>query len=780
MRHYLLWLSCLFLVGVSPLHGDDSEDLPLPLKQPLQETNRSLRQLHQQLTAGEACLRQQVNEGEVSPTLLAELRMLKAQCRDLQIAWRDTAGPYVRDGDEALPWDTQEGTVGQLISDYAPPELVYLVPPDLAGLRIHLHTRLPLPESCWENFLEIVLAQCGVGIRKPHPLLRDLYLLTKEPTSTSWFLADRQVVQALSPSEHVSFFMLCQEEDPAVLHRKLQGFVRPQVVQLAALGDYLVISAPASDVVEVLKVVDFLSSKGARRDYKLMSVSKTSPDEMAKLLSNIFHGSPDGKGATGAGEMGDTLRIHALNGANRALLLVGSPEQLRRAEQVAMDLERRLEDPAAKTIYAYQCQHSPPEELAQVLERVYCMLQECDQPVPSTAPTGGALQPRTCLDYTRPCFSPPNCPAGPVNLQMIGAGIPNRTSAVSGSNNFIVDAKSGSILMVVEQRLLPALQDLARRMDVPKRMVQLDVLLVERRIKSQNRFGLNLLRIGSLACDCTATGLGFDGRPGHGLFEFILSREKTCSTPAYDLTYNFLLNQEDVQINANPSVLTVNQTPASISLVEEMSINNGAVSCCDTGAAVIQKSYVRAQYGITLVLTPTIHLPDSPNSNSRGSVTLDTNITFDTTRPNCEDRPDVVRRHIENQVRVGDGETVILGGLRRRVAATDSESIPFLGEIPGLGKLFSSTMMDDNETEMFIFITPRLILDPQEELRRVRAEELCRRPGDVPEFLACIQQAKERASRRAFARTVQVVTGEWADAQECFNPGAPDARCSTF
>ena len=773
-----LLLSLLLLGWMSaPLCAED-DDLPLQLHQPLKTTNASMHELREQLAIHEKLLRQQLEQGEVSPSLIADMRSLQAQCRDLLSSWKTAASSYVREGDEALPWDLQDGSLGQLITDYAPPELVYLVSQEIGALRIQLHTRLPIPESAWEDFLSLVLSQSGIGIRKPHPLLRELYILNREPVTAGWFLSDRMVLQALQPTQPVSFFLACQEEDAGVLMRKLAGFVRPQVVQLLCLGDYLVSNAPAGEVLEVLKVVDFLSTRGARRDYKLLGVSKTSPDEMAKLLSTIFHGAGDGKGVGDTGQ--DALKIQSLNGANRALLLVGSPEQLRRAEQVVLDLEYRLEDPAAKTIYAYQCQHSPPEELAQVLERVYCMLLECDQPVPSTAPPAGAASQRTCLDYTRPCFSPPNCAAGPVNLQMIGAGIPTRLPSVSGSNNFIVDAKSGSILMVVEQRILPALQDLARRMDIPKRMVQLDVLLVERRIKNQNRFGLNLLRIGSLACDCTATGLLFDGKPGHGLFEFIMSREKTCSSPAYDLTYNFLLNQEDVQINANPSVLTLNQTPASISLVEEMSINNGAVSCCDTGSSLIQKSYVRAQYGITLVLTPTIHLPDTPSSTSRGSVTLDSNITFDTTRPSLDERPEVIRRHIENQVRVGDGETVILGGLRRRIAHTNSEAIPFLGEIPALGKLFGSTLLDDNETEMFIFITPRLILDPQEDLRRIRGEELCKRPGDVPEFLACMEQAKDRATRRLFARTVRAVTGEWEDLPVCPSSEALDGACPSL
>ncbi len=82
-------------------------------------------------------------------------------------------------------------------------------------------------------------------------------------------------------------------------------------------------------------------------------------------------------------------------------------------------------------------------------------------------------------------------------------------------------------------------------------------------------------------------------------------------------------------------------------------------------------------------------------------------------------------------MRIADGQTVILGGLRRKSTQDTKDSIPFLGEIPGIGKLFSSTEITDNSTEMFIFITPKIIADPIEDAERLKMEELKKRPGDV-------------------------------------------------
>src|SRR5262249_31262420 len=141
-------------------------------------------------------------------------------------------------------------------------------------------------------------------------------------------------------------------------------------------------------------------------------------------------------------------------------------------------------------------------------------------------------------------------------------------------------------------------------------------------------------------------------------------------------------------------------------------------------------------------------------------VTLETDITFDSINPSRHaDRPDVTRRHITNQVQVPDGETVILGGLRRKVSNDKRESIPFIGELPGLGKLFSINTMRDTSTEMFIFITPHIVKDPKEQLTCLRQELLCLRPGDVPYFLECVQEAHEYERTRLMEGSMTLLFG---------------------
>jgi general secretion pathway protein D len=110
-------------------------------------------------------------------------------------------------------------------------------------------------------------------------------------------------------------------------------------------------------------------------------------------------------------------------------------------------------------------------------------------------------------------------------------------------------------------------------------------------------------------------------------------------------------------------------------------------------------------------------------------------------------------------VRVSDGQTVILGGLRRKTSQDNEEKIPFLGDIPGIGKLFGSSKLTNHNTEMFIFITPTIVLDPEEQLIQIRNEEMMKRPGDIPEYLERVVESQEKERKKYFQNSFKALFG---------------------
>ncbi len=65
-------------------------------------------------------------------------------------------------------------------------------------------------------------------------------------------------------------------------------------------------------------------------------------------------------------------------------------------------------------------------------------------------------------------------------------------------------------------------------------------------------------------------------------------------------------------------------------------------------------------------------------------------------------------------VLVGDGGTVVLGGLFENDVAKAKAKLPILADIPLLGQLFRNTTKEDRKTELLIFVTPRVILAEEE------------------------------------------------------------------
>lgn len=73
--------------------------------------------------------------------------------------------------------------------------------------------------------------------------------------------------------------------------------------------------------------------------------------------------------------------------------------------------------------------------------------------------------------------------------------------------------------------------------------------------------------------------------------------------------------------------------------------------------------------------------------------------------------PIIDTTELNTQVLVGDGQTIVLGGIFQQSTINNETKVPLLGDIPFLGKLFRQDLKSDEKQELLIFITPRLLSD---------------------------------------------------------------------
>lgn len=732
--------------------------------QAFNQTLSELRlQLQEKFEKGSALSRLDGSEIEYRE-LLGEIRNLKQKILALEESWRKISVDELSHSDDAYAlWDVGETTLAQLIMEYGSTDFLYIIPQELNGMKISLFSSIPLPHESWNEMIEMILVQNGVGVKKLNPFAKQLYILKLDPSAIEGIVAKEEDLDLFSSHTRIFYVFSPPVEQLRSVQSFFERFSDPKQATIQSIGSKVAIVSTRETVEKLLHLYHAIWEQNKGKIVRIVNLLKITPQEAEKVLKAVFS-DPASKGRpTFYPSNADELVTLTLP---QGLVLVGETDTVERGEKILGDLENQLEDPGEKIIFWYACKHSNPEDIAEVLEKVYDSLIGSNFERKGEAPAATAppppVQPQESPQpgqvFPYPDRSTAFNPVLPANPPFVQPGTIEKTPK-SSFGNFIVDNKTTSILMVVRREELPKIKTLLRRLDIPKRMVQLDVLLVEKKFRDRKQVGFNLLQIGTNSSGEKKTAVSFDTSEravNKGILSFIFSRESN-GWPAMDIMYNFLLAQEDIRINANPSVLAVNQTSATVAIVEEISINNGAIQLDTTAGVTIEQSFTRAQYGITIVLTPTIHLGDEDSENSQGFVTLQTNLEFDTTQHTINDRPPVTRRHIENEVRVADGETIILGGLRRKIEEDTREKIPFLGDLPGIGKLFGAAKSTDTNTEMFIFITPHIIHDPIDDLRCIRQTEYQKRAGDIPEFLECLDEAKSKERRRLFDQSLKVL-----------------------
>ena len=704
--------------------------------------------------------------------LLADVRVAREKIRSLEESWRRSSVDEIARNDEPYAmWDVGETTLSQLIMEYGASDFLYVIPQELSGMKISLFSGIPLPHESWSEMIEMILAQNGVGAKRLNPFVKQLYILKLDPSAIEAVVAKESDLQLFANHSRLFYVFSPPPEQLRSIQSFFERFSDPKQTMIQAIGSKVAIVSGRETIEKLLGLYHAVWEQNQGKIVRIVSLIKILPQEAEKILKAVFADTGTKNRPTYYPTGADELATMVLP---QGLVLIGENETVDRAHKILNDMEAQLEDPGEKVIYWYTCKHSNPEDIAEVLGQVYDSLMSSGfekkveasvTPVAPPPPGPPQIPPVPPATAENPCPLPYLCPGPgynpvlPATAPFIQPGIYDKDQRVA-FGNFIVDSKTTSILMVVRREELPKIKTLLKKLDVPKRMVQLDVLLIEKKFKDNREIGFSLLQLGSNASGKKETSINYSapddkGLFRNGLFSFIFSRP-SGKFPAADMKFNFLLAQEDVRIKANPSVLAINQTEAQISIVEEISINNGAFPFNSPTGTIIQDSYTRAQYGITINLTPTIHLADE--EGGPGFVSLDTNLEFDTTKIiSVDNRPPVTRRSVKNQVRVADGETVILGGLRQQIEEDTREKIPFLGDLPGIGKLFGTARSRDVSTEMFIFITPRIIRDPVEDLRCIRQEEYYKRAGDIPEFLICIDEAKEYDRKRLFRQSFKLL-----------------------
>ena len=520
-------------------------------------------------------LRKSKADEEKFKSLLVEVNEIKQKISQID---RSYVQKNTEMKDDTGFWDQGETTLSSLIVEYGSGDYLYVIPPELCNMKLQLFSMIPVPRAVWDEMLEFILSQNGIGVRKINNFTKQLFVLKHDPSTISAIVSSFEDLQLIEDHQRVLFILSPPFEKIKSTQNFFERFSDPKITTIQTIGSKIAIISQKQNLEKLINIYKTVWESDQEKVIRVCRLTKLPIDEAEKILKTFFDTNESKTRATIYKSTADELNVMTLK---NALVLMGENQTVDRAESILKDLEDQLQDPKEMTVYWYQCKHTDPEDLARLLDQVY-----------------GSLSANTAIESSRKRSERTQKEA-----------INNDESSEFG--NFIVDNKTSSIMMVVKRDDVDKIQRVLKKLDVPKRMVEIEVLLVEKKEHNRKKTGINLLKFHNQPQERNFS-LSFSSdshSKRKGLLDFILQTPKS-KLPAFDLALSLLMAQENVSLHANPTLIAMNQVASTLSIVEEISINNGAVQLDSSNRVALEKSFTRAQYGTTITMTPMIHVDD--------------------------------------------------------------------------------------------------------------------------------------------------------------------------
>lgn len=281
------------------------------------------------------------------------------------------------------------------------------------------------------------------------------------------------------------------------------------------------------------------------------------------------------------------------------------------------------------------------------------------------------------------------------------------------------DVRTNTISVRESTGKLEEIRRLVSTWDVPVRQVSIEARIVRAQTNVAENLGVrwggagydvsgdNVFTVGgsqeasSEARDAAGGGSGGISFPGALGVDLGVTGEGASSFAIGWGSDNFLVDLElsaletdgQAEVVSQPRVVTADRQTASIKSGEEIPYQEASSS----GATSVSFKEAVLSLEVTPQITPDdkIIMDLMVNQDSRGEVT--------------DGIPSINTNEVTTQVLVGNGETVVLGGIFQSEVATQTTKTPFLGDIPYLGRLFKRTEKINERSELLIFITPKII-----------------------------------------------------------------------
>ncbi len=527
-----------------------------------------------------------------------------------------------------------------------------------------------------ESSARMLLKSYGIAVQ-------DLGGLTRivPDTTTTGYLPEIRRGRALpdTPLPLRPVFQLVELQ--AVRNTEVGGYLRTLFGEKIRYTDdsgrnSLLLSGNGDDVqaaMEAIQVLDQPLFKG--RNSIRITPAIWSADELAKRLTEILLNEGYSVGTTGnAGSAAFPITLLPIAGINSLIVMAQSKDVINHIVEWAKVLDKPAEKSVGRNFFSYQVRNTDASRLAETVQKLLS-----STPARTTATPGAAAA----------------APAPQTNTSVV------------------VDKATNTILFRASGEEYTDIIRLLNDLDRTARQVLIEVTIAEVKLSDSlttgvdwifskfNSSGLNVTALGGTTGGTiprnalsTVAGLVVSQLDGAGNPRAVLQAE------AANGTVTFL---------SNPKLLARNGEEARIQVGDSIPILTQQQSNSATGGNGLISTVQYAETGTIMKIKPVIHSSDQ----------VDMDITQESSQPGEVARtgpnsPPISKRVLDTKLTLKHGSTYVLGGLISNRKSVTTTGVPFLKDVPILGRAFKKDEETFSRTELVIMITPYIISDDGE------------------------------------------------------------------
>ncbi len=284
-------------------------------------------------------------------------------------------------------------------------------------------------------------------------------------------------------------------------------------------------------------------------------------------------------------------------------------------------------------------------------------------------------------------------------------------SGVANDFSFVTDENRNVIVIYSTATKYKTMLPLLKKLDVTPPQVLIEAKLIEITLTDQFSQGVEWSLFGGAAKRDLSTSQVASYNSGSFAY--------TISGIDYNAVLSLLQSKDQLKVLSSPRIVVSNGERATMNVGTEIPVLTTQSTDVDSDR-VLQSIQYRST-GVDLSVKPVV------NSNSVVAMEISQNVSETSGNSTSSlNSPLILNRSFNTSVIARSGQTLVLGGLIRENNSSTDSSLPILGDIPGLGALFSSKSKSKSRTELVVLITAKIIHNSSDidELRNLFIDEL--------------------------------------------------------